>query len=214
MPEKTARSRWFLLVFVTIAAFGLGLFAFQHFFVKKKIALDALHATLLEDSRPIPAFSLTGLDHQPFDNKSLSGHWTMMFFGFTHCGYMCPTTMAELGKMYRILQRDEQGDLPLVVMITVDPKRDSLERVEHYVQAFDPHFYGARGLAKSLHSMTKDLGIAYMSVPRKGAQGEDNDIEHTGSILLFNPQGELAAFFTTPHQGAQLARDYRVITQH
>ncbi len=136
-----------------------------------------------------------------------------MFFGFTNCGYLCPTTMAELGKMYRLLQEEGVKTLPNVVMISIDPDRDNLEKLAHYVRAFDVHFYGARGDEASVKAMTSEMGIAWLKVVNKDAASPDHyDIEHTGTVLLFNPQGELAAFFTSPHDAKLLAKDYMLLT--
>jgi protein SCO1/2 len=199
----------FLLGLVALSA---GLYVSQHLHMKKKIDVSQFHGTLLNTPRVIEEFSLTGTDHKPFNNASLRGSWTMVFFGFTHCGYMCPTTMAELGKMYRLLEEKHIKPLPRVVMISVDPSRDHLDKLGHYVKAFDSHFYGARGKEDKIRAMTRELGIAYMKIARKDAGDfEDYDMEHTGSIILFNPQGELAAFFTSPHKAGLLAKDYMLL---
>ena len=179
---------------------------------KKTVDVSQLHGTMLDEPRAVQAFSLTGIDHKPFNNASLNGSWTMVFFGFTHCGYMCPTTMAELGKMYRLLEEKGVKNLPKVVMISVDPARDHLNKLGHYVKAFDSHFYGARGREDAIKAMTHEMGIAYLKVAQKNTDDASHyDIEHTGSILLFNPQGKLVAFFTTPHQAALLAKDYMLL---
>ncbi|WP_028387950.1 SCO family protein [Legionella fairfieldensis] len=197
-----------LIAFMALIA---GLFISQHFHQKKKIDPSEFNGTLLEQPRGIKTFSLTGVDKKSFNNASLQGHWTMMFFGFTSCGYVCPTTMAELGKMYHLLE--EKGvELPRVVMISVDPDRDSLDKLAHYVQAFNAHFYGARGDDNMLKQMTREMGIAYTKVAMANSEDATNyDIEHSGAIMLFNPKGELNAFFTTPHQAALLANDYQLL---
>lgn len=176
------------------------------------------HGTLLNEPRTIAPFSLTGIDHRPFNNERLRGQWTMVFFGFTTCGYLCPTTLAELGKMHRLLV--ERGVLPLpqVVMISIDPKRDSLVSLKRYVRAFDAHFYGARGTSAAINAIAAEWGIAYANIVRRpSAQSQDAndyDIEHTGTIILFNPAGKLMAFFTTPHHAEALADDYRQLMIH
>ena len=208
MLHKTQRITVTIAILLAIMALSAGLFVSQHMHAKKIVDASQLHGTLLDEPRAIQAFSLTGIDGKPFNNESLRGSWTMFFFGFTSCGYMCPTTMAELGKMYRLLADQGVKTLPQVVMITVDPARDSLVKLGHYVKAFDPHFYGARGSEESIKQMTHELGIAYLKVTRKNATDSNYDIEHTGSIMLFNPQGELVAFFTSPHQADLLAKDY------
>lgn len=197
-----------------IAALMTGIFVSQHLHFNKKIDVSQLsdNSTYLENPRTVNQFSLTGIDQKVFDNASLQGQWTIMFFGFTNCGYLCPTTMAELGKMYRIL--DEQGvkNLPRVVMISIDPERDTLDKLGQYVTSFNNNFYGARGEESSIMAMTREMGIAYAKVANKdGSDPQNYDVQHSGALILFNPQGELNAFFTTPHRADLLAKDYALL---
>lgn len=212
MVDKTKRITLTIIILLAIMALSAGVFVSQHMHAKKKVDVSKLHGTLLDVPRPVQAFSLTGIDARLFNNDSLRGSWTMMFFGFTHCGSMCPTTMAELGKMYRLLKEKGVKTLPQVVMISVDPERDSQKKLGNYVKAFDPHFYGARGSETSIKAMTREMGIAYIKIAPEGTIDASNyDIEHTGTVMLFNPQGELAAFFTSPHQADLLAQDYMML---
>jgi protein SCO1/2 len=116
-------------VLLAIGALFTGLFVSQHIHSKKKINVAEFHGTYLENPRAVNEFSLTGTDNKTFNNANLQGRWTLVFFGFTNCGYVCPTTMAELGKMYRILQNKSVKDLPRVVMISIDPERDNIEKL-------------------------------------------------------------------------------------
>ncbi|MCL9683287.1 SCO family protein [Legionella maioricensis] len=203
-----------LTVTILLALVGLfaGIFLSQHLHFKKKIDAAAFHGTYLENPRTINQFSLTGIDQKPFDNSSLQGRWTLVFFGFTNCGYLCPTTMAEIGKMYRILEEKGLKNLPRVVMISIDPERDNLEKLGHYVTSFHPTFYGARGEEDSIKLMTREMGIAYGKVVNKDSEDPNNyDVQHSGALMLFNPQGELNAFFTTPHHADFLAKDYMLL---
>lgn len=212
MPDKTKRLTLTVAFLLAIVALSMGLFVSQHMNTKKVVDASQLSGTLLEEPRAVNAFALTGIDHKPFDNASLQGSWTMMFFGFTHCGSMCPTTMAELGKMYRLLEEKGVKKLPKVVMISVDPKRDNLDKLGHYVKAFDRHFYGAIGHEDAIKDLTQEMGIAYLKVAPNGVDDSENyDIEHTGTIMLFNPKGQLVAFFTTPHHAEMLAKDYMLL---
>lgn len=198
-----------LLACVVIMA---GLFISQHVHLKKRIDPSRFHGTLLEKPRAVNQFTLTGIDNQSFDNESLHGQWTMVFFGFTSCGYLCPTTMAELAKMYHILEEKGVKPLPNVVMISIDPDRDSLDKLDHYVKAFNPHFYGARGSDESVKKMAREMGIAYAKVTLPHAKDpESYDVQHSGAVMLFNPQGKLSAFFTSPHQADFLAKDYSTL---
>lgn len=200
-----------ILLFVLAGLFG-GFYVAQHFHLGKRIDASKFHGTYLEKPRTINQFSLTGIDQKPFDNSSLKGEWTLVFFGFTNCGYLCPTTMAELGKMYRLLEKKGVKRLPRVVMVSIDPERDSLEKLNNYVKAFNPNFYAARGEDELINAMTREMGIAYAKVINKESHDPNNyDVEHSGAVILFNPQGELNAFFTTPHHADLLVKDYQLL---
>lgn len=199
-----------VILFLTLGFLSImgGFFFSQH---SKKIDTDLFHGTYLEKPREINNFSLTGTDNLAFSNQSLSGKWTILFFGFTSCGYLCPTTMAELNKMVRLLEERGVKPLPHIVMVSIDPERDSLEKLNHYVKAFNPSFYGARGLESKVMAMTNEMGIAYLKLKDPQHPSKINDIQHSGALMLFNPKGQLNAFFTSPHQARLLADDYELL---
>lgn len=212
MSQINTRKAITVTALVGLAALFAGLFLFQHLHFKEEIDPNTFHGTYLKQSRPISAFELTGTDGQTFDNDHLKGQWTMVFFGFTNCGYVCPTTMAELGKTYRLIKEKNIKPAPKVVMISIDPARDSLEKLKNYVHSFDVNFYGARGSQDKIKHMTREMGVVYTKVLPKQDQSSDNyDIQHSGAIIVFNPKGELNAFFTAPHHAEDIAEDYRKI---
>lgn len=201
-----------VIVLLVVMSLIAGLFVSQHLHNKKKVDLSQFNGTLLHKPREINQFTLTGIDGQTFTNENLQGQWTMVFFGFTNCGFVCPTTMGELAKMYRILEESKASPLPQVVMITIDPDRDSQDKLNSYVRAFNSHFYGARGSVEMVKDMTKEMGIAYTKIALSAsADGDNYDMQHSGAVMLFNPRGELNAFFTTPHHAGLLAKDYRLL---
>jgi protein SCO1/2 len=210
--NKTKSVTLTISVLVAIAFLFAGLFISQHMHFNKKIDESEFHGTYLQNPRTVNQFSLVGIDNKPFDNASLQGHWTIVFFGFTNCGFLCPTTMAELSKMYRILEEKGVANLPQVVMISIDPERDSLEKLGHYVNSFHSTFYGARGEEEAVHLLTREMGVAYEKIINKESNDPGAyDVQHSGTVILFNPQGELNAFFTTPHHADLLAKDYMLL---
>ena len=212
MLDRKNRITLTVACLLALVALMIGLFISHHVREDHGIDVEQFHGTYLDKPRSVKTFSLMGIDNQPFNNASLLGHWTMLFFGFTNCGQVCPTTMAELGKMYRLLEDQGEKTLPQVVMISVDPDRDGLDKLGPYVKAFNPHFYGATGDEPSIAMMTKEMGIAYVKIALKGSEDPHHyDIEHTGTVMLFNPKGELNAFFTMPHQASLLAKDYLLL---
>ncbi|KTC84834.1 SCO family protein [Legionella brunensis] len=212
MSARINRKTLVVAIFLALVATLGGILIAQNLTMGRKIDPNQFNGTLLETPREINQFSLTGIDEHPFDNKSLQGQWTLVFFGFTNCGYLCPTTMSELAKMYRILEEEGVKPLPRVVMISIDPDRDSLDKLSHYVKAFNPQFYGARGSDDVVKHMTREMGVAYAKIAIPDTNDPNNyDVQHSGAVMLFNPQGELNAFFTTPHQANLLAKDFQLL---
>ncbi len=153
-------------------------------------------------------FTLTDNHGKPFTRDNLKGHWTMMFFGFTNCGMVCPTTLAALRDMYHTLQKKLPADqLPQVVMVSVDPARDSVARMNDYVNSFDSHFIGARADITETVKLEKNLHIAAAKIESNGHY----TINHSAEILLFNPLGQLQAFLSYPHHAPQMVKDYQDI---
>ncbi len=154
-------------------------------------------------------FNLTDNAGQAFTKASLKDHWTLMFFGFTNCGMICPTTMAALNQMYQTLSKDLPPDkMPQVVMVSVDPDRDTVERMNEYVTAFNPHFIGVRAEMPEVDKLKAQLHI----VSAKMQVGENKNqytINHSAEIMVFNPQGQLQAYLSFPHKAEQLVKDYK-----
>jgi protein SCO1/2 len=200
-------------VFVLFGVIGLslGLFLSQYMHRTSDASMSQFHGTWLEKPRKVGKFEFNGTDNALFNNDRLKNHWTMMFFGFTSCPSICPTTLAELGKMIRLLEDKGVKQLPEVVLVSLDPERDSVETLTQYVTAFNPHFYGARGANEEVvKAMASEMGVAYTKIALTNSTDEKNyNIEHTGTVMLLNPQGELTAFFTMPHNAQLLAEDYQ-----
>jgi protein SCO1/2 len=166
-------------------------------------------ATLFATPRPLPDFSLVDQAGRRFDRERLRGHWTLLFFGFTHCPDVCPTTLATLADMRRRLADLPPGDVPQVVLASVDPGRDTPAALAQYVVHFDPTFTGVTGDRESIEALTRDLGVAVMIGP-PGADGSYT-VDHTAAIFLIDPGAAYAAVFGTPHDAGTIARDYRSI---
>lgn len=195
----------FIVTCIVVASLSLGLYAFNNL---NKRDLSKFNGTLLTNPREISNFELLGIDDKPFTNATLQGRWTFIFFGFTNCKSMCPTIMSQLNEMYSFLSDKKIRPLPNVVMISLDPKRDR-ENLYKYVKAFNKDFYGAYEDLSHIKVLTRELGVMYLKVA--GKDGESYDIEHTGTVLLFNPKGQLNAFFTWPLKAKDMANDYKIL---
>jgi protein SCO1/2 len=167
---------------------------------------------VLPESREIPEFTLTDQYGKPFELEQLRGAWSLLFFGFTHCPDVCPNTLFELQNMRATLLEDdgELADRFQVVFVSVDPERDSTEKLREYVAYFDPSFIGVTGPDEEMLPLTRKLGIAYRIDEHEAGEAVYN-VDHSASILLIDPDGRLHGVFPAPHQAALLAEDLRAI---
>lgn len=205
---QTKLTTLYVLIFCALAAFSTGIYLFYQQHDQRK-NLSQLNGTFLQMPRAINQFKLIDHQNNVFTNENLLNHWSMLFFGFTNCPHMCPTTMATLEQMYEKLQQAQVTPLPQVVMVTVDPERDTTTALNRFVTAFNTDFIGVTGSQTMLDQLSKQLGIAYMKISNDDA--DNYDVEHSGAIILFNPEGKLAGFFSLPHDGLTLAKDMQLV---
>ena len=164
-----------------------------------------LSGSYLDPAMAIPAFSLVDHNGQPFDNRSLLGHWSVLFFGFTNCPGPCPDTLSVLDVFAKSLANLPSRERPHVVFISLDAKRDSPQVMQAYVQHFNPTFIGVTGEQAALDSLALALGLPSKVIPMDGG---NYMIDHALTLLLVNPQGQVRAIFSPPHVPRALAVDY------
>ncbi|GIU29594.1 SCO family protein [Shewanella schlegeliana] len=136
--------------------------------------------------QPLAPFTLTDQQGNSFTNADLQGKWSLFFIGYTSCPDVCPTTMGKLSSAYPKLSQDTELQ---VVFISVDPKRDSREILESYIQFFNPEFIALTGEHSQLFPVTRSLGFVYAMI------GDDSDyqVDHSASFALISPKGEKIA---------------------
>jgi protein SCO1 len=135
-------------------------------------------------------FSLIDHTGQPRTLQDFRGKAVVMFFGYTHCPDVCPTTLAELKTVKSQLGPD--GERLQVLFVTVDPERDTQPVLAQYVPAFDPSFVGLRGDATATAKVAKDFKVFYQKVP--GSKPDNYSVDHTAGSYVFDPQGRLRLF--------------------
>ena len=159
---------------------------------------------MLPHGKLLPAFELVDDSGQPFVPASLRDKWTLLFFGYTHCPDVCPTTLGTLKQAWDTLQQSQQGvDDVQVVFVSVDPERDSIEHLKEYVDYFDPAFVGVTGKPDELHRFSRSLGAIYLKA--KGSSEENYLVDHTAAIFLLNPDGDFIAVLSAPHDAQAIA---------
>ncbi len=164
---------------------------------------------LHELPRQLADFQLTDHRGQPFTRERFAGTWSLIFFGFTHCPDICPTTMAFLNELVGALDAAEAADTQ-VVMVSVDPARDTVEQLASYVPYFNKDFTGVTGEFLDIHRFATQLNTLFRKVPLDNG---DYQVDHSSSVVLMNPRGDYHGFFTAPLDQAKMMRTYRAARQ-
>ena len=185
---------------------GFALLAFA-FLMLRPAPRPIVQSQPLELSSIGGPFTLTGSDAKPFASSSLTGKPYAMFFGFTHCPDVCPTTLA---RMVRLRQQLAAGDRPFeILFVTVDPQRDGPAEVGKYAELFDSPVTGLTGSPAQIDQVKKQFGIFSQQVP-DGSGGYS--VDHTSTVLLFDRQGKFTATIAPEEQdSAALAKLRRII---
>ncbi len=197
----------------TIVIFGVFLLVMAVTYILTKPAERPaeLEGVLRPDFKLLQPFKLTGHNNTVFDEKRLQGKWSFVFFGYTSCPDVCPATLYVLSSVHGLLV-DETGKIPddmQVVFISVDPARDTTEKLADYVTYFNKDFIGITADKTEIDKLAKQFGAGYIFEEETSA-GEYN-VAHTSAIFLVDPYGRLVASFSQPHQPATIVSLYKKI---
>jgi len=151
-------------------------------------------------------FRLTDHNGRVRTLSDFRGKVVVMFFGYTRCPDVCPTTLAELKSVRE--QLGEDGKRMQVLFVTVDPERDTPQLLASYVPAFDPSFLGLYGDPSTIAKVAKDFRVFYQKVP--GKTPDDYTVDHTAGSYVFDPQGRLR-LFAREGNAANLVADIRTL---
>ncbi len=154
-------------------------------------------------------FALADHTGRPRTLADFRGKVVVMFFGFTHCPDVCPTTLAELAVAVKKLGPD--GDRVQVLLVTVDPERDTPQILSQYVTAFDPRFLGLRGTAEETARVAKEFKIIYQKVA--GARPDSYTMDHSAGTYVFDPQGRLRVYVSYGQGPEVFAHDIALLLQ-
>ncbi|MDB5958735.1 MAG: hypothetical protein JWP59_29 [Massilia sp.] len=150
-------------------------------------------------------FALTDHNGVPRNLASFRGKVVLVFFGYTQCPDVCPTTMAELAGVMKEL--GPKADQVQVLFITVDPERDTQQLLAEYVPAFDKRFLGLRGDAAATAKVAKEFKVFYAKVP--GKQPGSYSMDHTAGSYVFDKEGKVRLFIRHGQGSGPLVNDLR-----
>lgn len=178
-----------------------------HLITSTRHASPALQSgTLLKPPRAVAAFTLQDIHGNPVSLASLANHWSVLFFGYTSCPDVCPATLAQLARTHKALSNLPAKLQPQIILISVDPKRDTIEKLGSYLQFFSKDFLGFTGTQQQIDSFTKAMGVP---VEYKTQPDGSYTVDHAAVLFVIDPQQHLHAVFSPPYDAAILAKDLR-----
>lgn len=165
------------------------------------------HGTVLQSPQRVYNFALTGPGGGRVNLNGFRGKAVLLYFGYTFCPDVCPATMVELAQAVDILGKD--ADKVQVMMISIDPERDTPDRLEEYVAHFDPSFIGLTGTESQVAEVAATYGIFYEK--HEGTAATGYLVDHTASVVVVDPEGFLRLIYPFGTPGADIAEDLRHI---
>lgn len=186
------------LVFVAVVL-GMFVYSVTRTPVLSNEELAAKGIFLFPEPREIAPFELATHTGEPFTLEDLRGHWSFLFFGFTNCPDVCPTSMAVLAEARRRIEETapEALDEFQGILVSVDPERDDQQTLARYVHAFSPSFIGVRGDKAATAGLATQVNVVFAKVP---ADDGGYQVDHSANIVIVNPRGHYHGFAKMPHQ--------------
>lgn len=165
-------------------------------------------ATVLPVKAEIPGFVLQTHDGEQVDESIFKGHWDLVFFGFTHCPDVCPLTLKVLQSARAELDQRGFEPLPRIVLVSVDPERDTPARLAAYIKAFGDDNLGLTGDVAELRKLTDGIGIFF---EKRDGDGDQYLVDHSSVVLVIDPQGRFHALFSSPHRSENFVHDLPIL---
>lgn len=204
------RSKAVIVAVIGVVALGIGIWLGQ--VVTDTVTQPPLEISgiLFDEPKEIDDFTLIHHTGEPMHREQFQGKWTFLYFGFTYCPDVCPMALAELSQVQQQLSQQGLDEDNAYMLVSVDPQRDTPERLGEYTAYFNKKFQGATGTPEELAKLAKQFGVVYMRAP--GQEDETNyTIDHSSTVILVNPDGYLQAVFTPPHKPETMAADFAKI---
>ena len=207
-----------LILIVAVAAIVAGSMFSVSQKSKKEEAIEAARAkfsniqgNILSPARRITVPHMQKHDGTPFTGDELKGHWSILFYGFTHCSEICPVTMSMLAQAKKLAE-EQKLEFPKVYLVSVDQERDDPKSLGKFVGGFDKSFTGVTGDPKLIKALSLQMSVVYM--PAEQAKDVENyQIDHSAALLLLNPDGSLVAFLNPPHSPEKIFKDIRKVVE-
>lgn len=194
---------WLILIAAFAAAAGLWLSARV---LNGPVPPSLENAVLYPSPRTLPEFHLIRSDGAPLTVADWKGRWTVVFFGYTNCPDVCPTTLATFKQAWALLGTSGLQDKVRFDFISVDPERDTPEQLARYVGFFSKDIVAATGSDEELQRLTRALGMVYL---REKTVDGHYTVDHSAGAVIIDPEGRQIGLIRPPLEAQSLARDLR-----
>ena len=161
------------------------------------------------EPKAIAPFNLIRHNGSTLNLEFLKDKWSFVYFGFTYCPDVCPTTLVELNLVQKALADSGLDADNQYIFVSVDPQRDTPDRLAQYVAYFNEKFIGATGTDEALTEFTQDIGVLY-TYP-KGRKGKNYAVDHSSILAVFDPNAHLHVVFTSPHKSDAIFDGFKKI---
>lgn len=158
---------------------------------------------LLPQGRDVPQVDLLDQDGKPFNTEQLKDKWSLLFFGYTFCPDICPATLAELRELQKMMPKEAVNNLR-VVLVSVDPNRDTPAQLKKYLGYFDPSFMGLTGDEKVIEKLANGVSIPF--IPADTSK-PNYTVDHSGNLVIIGPDGRQRGFIRSPLNNQKLAAE-------
>ncbi len=181
----------------------------QNSSTSQKQAYQALK--MFPQGKSFSGFTLTSHENKTWDANAFKGAYSVVFFGFTNCPDICPTTLLDMQKIDKQLKSQNIAS-PQFIFVSVDPDRDTPEVMKEYIGFFNPEFIGLTGDAPNILSIASQLGVAY-KVAEHDKGDMVYDVDHASALFVLNPEGERIGIFPAPHKVDTIVNDLELLME-
>lgn len=206
-PEVEQKKRPFRLIIYIVVGVAVGLAL--GWLLLQWILPPSYNGQVIDSQTPVTNFTLTGPEGEPVSLIDFRDKVVMLYYGYTFCPDVCPATMVELKTAVQSL--GSKADDVQVLMISLDPERDTPEALEKYVTHFDPSFIGLTGTEDEIVAASAPLGIFYER--EEGSAATGYLINHTATVMVLDKRGHLRLLYPFDTPGEDMAADLQSLVR-
>lgn len=203
-------TRWPLVIVACVLATALGWWASSFTRSTSEISVPEIAGNVFSDPLALSEFDLIDHNENAFGLSDIKDQWTFLMIGYTYCPDVCPLALVEFDKVQKGLTSAGVDQGVQYVFVSVDPGRDSPERLREYVGYFNPKIMGASGSDEALSQFTRQLNLLYI-IEKEDEEEKDYTVSHSSSVVLIDPQARFHAVFTPPVTAQAIEEGFKKI---